>query len=77
MLREHGKTYSRQSGDLVTGILKRGRKLVQTQAVVLVLVVEFEQFFDLWTPSWRLVPRRFHVLRILGQGATRTLVSSS
>lgn len=40
-------TYSRQSRDLVADVLEHDCKLVQGQAVILILVIEFEELFDL------------------------------
>lgn len=46
-LRQCEETNSGKSRDLVTDVLKHSRKLVQSQAFVVVLVVEFKEFFDL------------------------------
>lgn len=36
-----------KSGDFIANVLQHGRKFVQGQAFVLILVVEFKEFFDL------------------------------
>ena len=43
----YGEAYSGQRCDLVTDVLEHNCKLVQSQAVVIILVVEFEELFDL------------------------------
>lgn len=71
-----GETNGGKSRDFVADVLEHGCKLVQRQALVVILIVEFKEFFDLQHVMNISLLIKSMFYNILGQGAFQTLASS-